>query len=82
MRVKNYKKLLRVIKHIQVWTYVSITEDEGTRIRLNKTQALNLVKHLDADSKILASFITTKGDESTWFEGGEEYFFKPVMLVN
>ena len=81
MTVKKYKQLIRSIAPIQIWAYVQIHEEEGERIRLNKTQALALVAKYVQNDTILAKYWIN----SEWYEAPKDYLgtlTRPVILVN
>ena len=80
MTLKEYKTIIKRHKTIQIYAYVSLTDDDdGNRLRITKKQALDLVRYLDDGVEVKAQYINEPN--SSWFIGGSPTY-KPVLLIN
>ena len=82
MTLEEYKTIIKRHKTIQIYTYVSLTDDDdGNRLRITKKQALDLVRYLDEGVEVNAQYLNENESNSSWFVGGSPTY-KPVLLIN
>jgi hypothetical protein len=78
MQIKKFKRLVRTMKNLQVWAYVKAYEHDGCRVKLNKTQCLNLVKQNFNYDEMNAQYLA----KSDWHDKPTRSDLGPVILIN